>query len=50
VGLHDEIFQGSKPVPAGVDAASTYCYLLAMAEHRGADTWGVHYLMPPSKG
>ncbi len=44
VGLHDEIFQGAKPVLAGVDAASTYCYLLAMAEHRDADTWGVHLL------
>ena len=29
VGLHDEIFQGATPVLAGVDAASTYCYLLA---------------------
>jgi hypothetical protein len=29
VGLHDEIFQGEMPVLAGVDAASTYCYLLA---------------------
>ena len=28
VGLHDEIFQGATPVLAGVDAASTYCYLL----------------------
>ena len=39
VGLHDEIVQGSMPVLAGVDAASTYCYLLADAEHRDADTW-----------
>ena len=31
VGLLDEIFQGSTPVLAGVDAASTYCYLLADA-------------------
>jgi hypothetical protein len=29
VGLHDEIFQGGTPVLAGVDAGSTYCYLLA---------------------
>ncbi len=29
VGLHDEIFQGATPVLAGVDAASTYCYILA---------------------
>jgi hypothetical protein len=27
VGLHDELFQGTQPVLAGVDAASTYCYL-----------------------
>jgi len=32
------------PVLAGVDAASTYCYLLAVAHHRDADTWGVHLL------
>ncbi|MET3134562.1 hypothetical protein AAKU55_004862 [Oxalobacteraceae bacterium GrIS 1.11] len=44
VGLHDEIFQGSQPVLAGVDARSTYCYLLAAVEHRDADTWGVHLL------
>jgi len=28
VGLHDEIFQRSQPVLAGVDARSTCCYLL----------------------
>lgn len=44
VGLHDEIFQGSQPVLVGVDAESTYCYLLAAAEHRNEDTWGVHLL------
>ena len=43
-GLHDEIFQGSQPVLAGVDAFSTYCYLLATAEHRDRDTWGFHLL------
>ena len=44
VGLHDEIFQGATPVLAGVDARSTYCYLLAAEQHRDADTWGVHLL------
>jgi hypothetical protein len=44
VGLHDEIFQSGTPVLAGVDAGSTYCYLLVAAEHREADTWGVHLL------
>ena len=44
VGLHDEIFHGSKPVLVGIDASSTYCYLLEAAEHRDADTWGYHLL------
>ncbi len=48
--LHDEIFQGSTPVLAGVCAASTYCYLLVAAEHRDADTWGVHLLDAASQG
>jgi hypothetical protein len=43
-GLHDEIFQGKVLVLAGVCAESTYCYLLAAADHRDADTWGVHLL------
>jgi hypothetical protein len=38
VGLHDEIFQGAQPVLAGIDAASTYCYLLQGVEQRDADT------------
>jgi hypothetical protein len=32
--LLDEIFQGNSPVLAGVDARSTYCFLLEEAEHR----------------
>jgi len=44
VGLHDEIFHGATPVLAGLDAASTYCYLLAAEQRRDADTWGVHLL------
>ena len=43
-GLHDEIFQGSQPVLTGVDAMSTYCYLLTAAEHRDEDTWGFYLL------
>src|SRR3954470_20536234 len=50
VGLHDEIFQATMAVLAGVDAASTYCYLLAVAEHRDADTWGVHLLDAARQG
>jgi len=50
VGLHDEIFQGATPVLAGVDAQSTYCYLLAAEDHRDADTWGVHLLDATEQG
>src|SRR3954467_8370418 len=50
VGLHDEIFQGATPVLAGVDAASTYCYLLAAEDRRDADSWGVHLLDAAEQG
>jgi hypothetical protein len=50
VGLHDEIFQGGMPVLAGVDAASSYCYLLTAADHRDADTWGMHLLDAAKQG
>src|ERR1700692_2101053 len=50
VGLHDELFQGSQPVLAGIDAASTYCYLLAAEEHRDGDTWAVHLLDLQARG
>jgi hypothetical protein len=50
VGLHDEIFHGGKPVLAGVDARSTYCYLWAAEPHRDADTWGVHLLAAAGQG
>jgi hypothetical protein len=44
VGLHDEIYQGEQPVLVGVDARSTYCYLLAAAESRDENTWGFYLL------
>jgi hypothetical protein len=50
VGLHDELFQGATPVLAGVDAASTYCYILATEDRRDADTWGVHLLDAAARG
>jgi hypothetical protein len=37
-------------VLAGVDAQSTYCYLLAAEKHRDADTWGVHLLDASRQG
>ncbi|WP_322060003.1 hypothetical protein [Paraburkholderia sp. J63] len=50
VGLHDEIFHGERPVLAGVDADSTYCYLPAAEDHRDGDTWGVHLLDAAQQG
>ena len=50
VDLQDEIFQVHRPVLVGVDAASTYCYLLQLAEHRDADTWGCHLLDAVERG
>ena len=50
VGLKDEIFQSRLPVLAGIDAFSTYCYLLAGADHRDEDTWGYHLLSASEQG
>ena len=50
VGLLDEIFQADKPVLIGVDAASTYCYLLQGVEHRDEETWGWHLLESMEQG
>ncbi len=50
LGAHDEIFQGQQPVLVGVDADSTYCYLLSLEEHRDADTWGVRLLELAARG
>ena len=36
VGAHDEIFQAGRPGLVGLDAVSTYCYLLALADHWAA--------------
>lgn len=44
VGVHDEIYQARRPVLVGLDAQSTYCYLLAEEDHCDETTWGVHLL------
>ena len=44
VGLLDEIFQASDPVFVGVDAKSTFCFLLSPEQHCDADTWGIRLL------
>jgi len=50
IGAHDEIFQSGQPVLVGVDADSTYCYLLSLEDHRDADTWGVRLLEAQDQG
>lgn len=50
VGAHDEIFQAGRPVLVGVDVDSTYCYLLAMEDHRDETTWGIHLLDLSERG
>src|SRR5271165_3862500 len=44
IGLLDEIFQASDPVLVGVDAKSTFCFLLSQEEHRDEVTWGISLL------
>jgi hypothetical protein len=50
VGAHDEIYQADRPVLVGLDIPSTYCYLLAEAEHCDETTWGVHLLDLAAQG
>jgi hypothetical protein len=50
IGVHDEIFQNGKPVLVGADAASSYCYLMTVEEHRDTDTWGSHILVLTDHG
>jgi hypothetical protein len=50
VGILDEIFQTCQPVLVGMDAKSTYCYLLAAEDQRDETTWGVHLLELAEKG
>lgn len=50
IGAHDEIFQAGKPVLAGVDVYSTYCYLLTLEDSRDADTWAIRLLELQDQG
>jgi hypothetical protein len=50
VGAQDEIYQANRPVLVGLDVPSTYCYLLAEAEHCDQTTWGVHLLDLSAQG
>lgn len=50
VGPRDEIFPGSQSVLTGVDADSTYRYLLAGEQHRDGDIRGMHLLEASRQG
>lgn len=50
VPLLDELFQGPRPVLTGVDADSTYCFLLEAVEYRDEDTWGWYLLEAEEQG
>jgi len=50
IGAHDEIFQTRLPVLVGVDADSTYCYLLSQEQQRDGDTWGLRLLELQGRG
>ena len=50
VGAHDEIYQAGKPVLVGIDAQSTFCYLLSQEQHCDETTWGVHLLDLAAQG
>ena len=50
IGLLDEIFQAQLPVLVGIDAASTYCFLLSQESHRDGVTWGVRLLELQERG
>ena len=50
VALLDELFQSNQPVLTGVDADSTYCFLLEAVEHRDEDTWGWYLLEAEAQG
>ncbi|MEM8831107.1 MAG: hypothetical protein AAGE96_17375 [Cyanobacteria bacterium P01_G01_bin.19] len=50
VPLLDELFHSNRPVLTGVDADSTYCFLLEEVKHRDEDTWGWYFLEAEEQG
>ena len=44
IALEDELYQYNKPVLAGKEHFSLYCYLLVDKEKRDGDTWGINLL------
>ena len=50
LGAHDEIFHHNKPILAGVDIHSLYCYLLSEEDHRDEETWAIRLLECQDQG
>ena len=50
VGLNDAICNCNEPVLSGVDACSTYCYLLSAEQRRDGDAWATHLLCLRDQG
>ena len=48
--LLDEIFHCNQPVLAGIDARSTYCFLLAAEPQRDSETWAIHHMYAKDQG
>jgi len=46
----DEIFHFNKPILAGVDIHSLYCYLLSEEDHRDEETWAIRLLELKDRG
>ena len=46
----DEIFQSGKPVLAGLDQQSTYCFLLSEEKKRDAETWAIRLMECKDRG
>jgi hypothetical protein len=44
LGAHDELYHGNKPILAGVDIQSLYCYLLSQEQQRDSATWAIHLM------
>lgn len=42
LGAHDEMFVNNKPILAGIDIPSLYCYLLSKENQRDGETWAIN--------
>ena len=50
IALLDELYHRNKPVLAGIDNYSLYCFLLQAEHHRDGDTWGMNLLEAAERG